>query len=299
MDGCPGGIRRTLKKVWYALCGDRPYVYIGRFIVRILPQSFQARVRDEFFTARGPTGVFADIVRAEVNRQHYSADSEEEVRRHTRELFWGSTPGKRWHDLGKERFRDVDAYHTEFLGPRRPLIHHLSDLLATTEGYQTICEIGTGNGMFLHVLSEEFPSIRRFVGMDFNKEQILENQVAYEGSRLKFIQGEVVDWIQSGCVDGTIFVGCETFEFFTQKELEELFRLVRQAVELAAIAIFALNRTGFDGETVSQPRGSTAYSHNYDYLLKLHQYQIFRRHIERAGAYDRVCMLAVAQPGGW
>ncbi len=297
MDGCPGGVRRTLKKAWYALCADRPYAYIGRLIVRILPQSFQVRVRDEFFTARGPTGMFADIVRAEVNRRHYSADTEE-VRRHAREFFWGSTPGKRWHDLGKERFRDVDAYNREFLGPRRPLIRHLSDLLTTTEEYRTICEIGTGNGMFLCALSEEFPSIRRFIGMDFNKEQILENQVAYKNSCLEFLHGEVRDWIQSECVDGTIFVGCETFEFFTRKELEELFRLVRQTVKPAAIAIFALVESGSLGNGVSQPRGSLAFSHDYPYLLARCCYQIFGLKIQRGFPYDQVSVLAVASSGG-
>ena len=287
-------IKQILKKTWHLMFSTRPHVYVGRCIVKIVPESYQSRVRDEFFTGEGPAGVIADIIRAELNRQYYSSNTEEEFRRRCREEFWGATPGKRWHEFTKERYDEQDAHNSEFLRPRRLLARQISDLLASSGQYRTICEIGTGNGMFLHDLSRQFPSVKRFVGVDLNKEQILEDQRTYKGTALEFVHGEITDWIQCRCDEGTIFVASETFEFFTQKELEELFRRIREKGSPAAIAIFALAESRVASEVVSRPRGSIAFNHNYPYLLKQCGYQVFRQEIQHGIPYDRICLLAIA-----
>ena len=286
--------RQLFKKPWYSVFSERPYTYVGRFIVKIVPESYQSRVRDEFFTGKGPTGIIADIIRAELNRQYYSSDTAEEFRRRCREELWGGTPGKRWHEFTKGRYGEKDAYSREFLQPRRLLARQISDLLAFSGQYRTICEIGTGNGMFLHDLSGWLPSIKRFIGVDLNKEQILENQRTYKGTGLEFVHGEIADWIQYRCDEGTIFVAIETFEFFTQKELEELFLRIREKVNSAAIAIFALAESSVASEVVSRPRGSMAFSHNYLSLLKQCDYHVFRQEIQHGIPYDAICLLAIA-----
>lgn len=148
--------------------------------------------------------------------------------------------------------------------------------------------------MFLHDLSKQCPSIKRFIGVDLNKEQILENRQTYRGTELEFVHGEITDWIQYQCDGGTIFVAIETFEFFTQKELEELFHHIREQVSAAAIAILALAESSAGSEVVSRPRGSIAFNHNYLYLLKQCDYQVFRQDIQHGIPYDMICLLAIA-----
>src|SRR3989442_377110 len=123
--------RQLFKKLWYSVFSERPYTYVGRFFVKMVPKSYQARVRNEFFTARGPAGVLADIVRAELNRQYYTSTCEEEIRRRNREEFWGGGPGKRWHEFARDKFSEPGAYSREFLGYRRPLVQYISELLAS------------------------------------------------------------------------------------------------------------------------------------------------------------------------
>jgi hypothetical protein len=290
--------RQLFKKLWYSVFSERPYTYVGRFFVKLVPKSYHACVRNEFFTARGPAGVLADIIRAEMNRRQYASNCEEEIRKRSREEFWGETPGKRWHEFVKEKFSEPGAYSQEFLGYRKPLVRLISELLTSTDQFHTMCEIGTGNGMFLRYLSEQFPEIRRFVGVDLNRDQIRENQETYKGQKLKFDHGEITEWVQKQCEDGTIFAGNETFDFFTQREFEELLQCIQDRVKPAAIAIFALVESGSLGKGVSKPRGSLAFSHDYPYLLTRCRYQIFGLEIQRGFPYDQVSVLAVASSGG-
>ena len=276
----------------------RPHEYVGRCIAQIVPGSYQSHVRDEFFTGKGPTGILADIIRAEVNRQYYASNCEEEIRKRSREEFWGGVPGKRWHEFTKDKFSEPEAYSNEFVGSRKLLGGLIAELLASTDQFRTICEMGTGNGMFLRYLSEQFPEIRRFIGVDLNRDQIRENTETYKGQKLEFEHGEITEWIQKHGEDGTIFVGNETFDFFTKREFEELLQCIRDRVKPAAIAIFALVESGTLGKGVSKPRGSLAFSHDYPHVLTRCRYQIVGQEIHSGLPYVQVSVLAVASSEG-
>jgi len=276
----------------------RPHEYVGPFLVKIIPESYQSRVRNEFFTARGPTGILADIVRAELNRQYYASGCEEDIKRRFREEFWGGVPGKKWHGFAKDKFSEPGAYSREFLGYRQPLVRLISTLLASTDQFHTICEIGTGNGIFLRYLSERFPKIRRFVGVDLNGDQIRENQETDKEQKLEFDHAEITEWIRKQPDDGTIFVGNETFEWFTPGEFEELLQCVRDKVKPAAIAIFECVDSGTLGKGVSRPRGTLAFSHDYPHMLTRSRYHIRGQGIRRGSPYDQVSALAIPSPEG-
>ena len=47
----------------------------------------------------------------------------------------------------------------------------------------------------------------------------------------------------------------------------------------SAIALCETINMDLDSETISRPRGRIAYSHNYPYLLKLLNYDIFRQEV--------------------
>lgn len=299
VGGYRGRLRDPLKRVWYSVFPRSPYAYLGRAVIRLVPGSYVSKVRDNFFTGRGPSGIVGDAIRAELNRRYYSS-SESDIRRRGRAEFWGSDPGKRWHDLMRERCADPGRFSTEFLEPRLPLVFDISDLLGTDPRYHTVCEIGTGNGIFLRYLASRFPMVHRFVGVDLNGEQIRENQETYKGTGLEFVHGEISDWIETQGKRGTIFVACETFEFFTYNELRELLGHIRAKVSPAAVGVFALVSPRLSPDTVSLPRGSAAYSHNYLSLFRECGYDIFRHRVVSGGKtgspYDIFTGVALTRP---
>ena len=55
----------------------------------------------------------------------------------------------------------------------------LSELLSEDPQYDAICEIGTGNGMYLDYLAKELPKLKSFTGLDINGDQINEKILFY------------------------------------------------------------------------------------------------------------------------
>lgn len=191
----------------------------------------------------------------------------------------GGAAGKKWHDFQAEKVQGLagDALES-FLTFRQTLVLQISDLLAGHQKYPTLCEIGTGNGLFLKYLSEQFPQIKRFIGLDLNEEQIRENKHVYKSTRLEFVHGEISDCLRSGMFDeGAIFVTCGTLEYFTQKELQDLLALIRRKVNPTAVAICEPITFDLESEYVSKPRGNTAYSHNYPAIFRQAEWHAFRQ----------------------
>ena len=240
--------------------------FLKRFLGKILPKSYHV-----FFSDKN--GFLIEIIRNELNRLYYSK-ADEEMKRFNREKLWGSETAAKWHAQKRKEGRSK-----AFLKFRTPLVFQISKLT----GLHTICEIGTGNGMFLEYLSEQVPNIKRFVGIDLCKPQILENREIYKNTKLEFIYGEVTDWINT-CENGTIFVSDGTFEYFTQKELQELVDFIYAKVNPTAIAIAEPTNLNLATEIISKPRKNIAYSHNYLYLFS--KYQVVYQQIE---SVNKIC----------
>ena len=61
------------------------------------------------------------------------------------------------------------------------IFDHLQEKLSTQpEKYNTLVEIGTGNGIVLDYLSSRFLEIERFIGIDLNEKQTKINQEHYK-----------------------------------------------------------------------------------------------------------------------
>lgn len=170
--------------------------------------------------------------------------------------------------------------------------------------FATICDIGTGNGLFLNYLADQLPEVQRFVGIDLNKEQLLENKIAFEGTKLEFAHEEVFDWIvHRKSDDGIIFVLSETFQFFTQNELEDLLSFISNGPSPIAVAITEpIVDFDLSTEFASIPRGNLGFSHNYPYLFEKHHFCVFRKEIipmdqdETHSEKYRVVMVAFTPP---
>ena len=155
--------------------------------------------------------------------------------------------------------------------------------------------------MFLDYLSNQFTNIRRFVGIDLNREQILENRETYKDTSLEFVHGEITEWINTQCEKGTIFLACGTFEYFTSNELRELLQLIHAKVSPAAIAISEPIELDLTSEVITKPRGNTSFSHNYPLLFKHCKYHVFRQeveHIDPDRLLSQVIMVAMTSPKG-
>lgn len=84
-----------------------------------------------------------------------------------------------------ELFSDLeDTFQTNFI-PHCTFIFDLlkKELSGQSEKFNTLVEIGTGNGDVLNYLSSEFPEINRFVGIDLSADQIELNNKRFTNNK--------------------------------------------------------------------------------------------------------------------
>lgn len=293
-------LKSAARKAWLSVFSTHPYEYAARAawlggLVRILPRSYVADVERGVFTGRG--GLIGAIVRGELERRHYSAPDAVQQRR-MREL-WGGDAGRAWHAEKLALYSDRERFEREFLPYRSSLVDRLADLLARDDRFHTICEIGTGNGMFLRHLSERFPSLKRFVGIDLSAAQIESNRDTYRGSRLEFDSAEALDWIDREAGPGTVFIACGTLECLTGPELHTLLRRVASRCNPGAFGIVEPVNIDLDHEFDSRPRGAMTFSHNYPRVFDACGFRVLgvdRRPIDaRVKFYESVSLLAVSE----
>lgn len=257
-------LRRLARRAWLTVFRTHPYDYAARAawlgaLVRRLPRAWVHDIERGVFTGRG--GLLGAIVRGDLERRYYSSAPDVQQGR-TRDL-WGGEAGRAWHAAKRALYSDAERFDREFLARRQPLIEGLADLLARDARYHTLCEIGTGNGMFLQSLAERLPSLRRFVGIDLHAGQIEENRERYPGTLLEFDAVEAGDWIDRHGAPGTVFVACGTLECMPGPELRALLARIASRCQPGAIGLVEPVNIDLDGEADGEPRGAMTFSHNY------------------------------------
>ena len=97
------------------------------------------------------------------------------------------------------------------------------ELSNQSEEFNTLVEIGTGNGDVLNYLSSEFPKINRFVGVDLSLDQIeINNKKFNNNKRLEFVAADTFDWVKEHGQGYTIFVTSRgVLEYFLEARLQE------------------------------------------------------------------------------
>lgn len=166
-----------------------------------------------------------------------------------------------------------DTFNTDFI-PHCTFIFDLLkvELSNESEEFSTLVEIGTGNGDVLNYLSSEFPSIKRFIGIDLSKDQIELNNKKFENEeKLEFVAADAFDWIKDNGHDKTIFVSSRgVLEYFIEPRLQEMLKTINQ---LGKTMFIAIEPNGADHNFELHP-GSQLYghepsfSHNYPRLFK-------------------------------
>ena len=279
--------RPLLARVWYAVFTERPAGVGGRLAVGLVTAAYRRHIEESLFTGRGPTGLLADAVRAELCRRAYAAEAA------TRAALWRGAAGKAWHDLAHTRLADPEERAREFETVRGPLVAALEDM-ANAGRVTTVCEIGTGNGLFLEHLATRLGAVKRLVGLDLSEAQIRDNRARPADVRLEFVVADAAEWVDRHAEPHTGFVACETLEFLREDEMLRLLAHIRAHVPGGAVAVLAGSSLEQGTGAASVPRAATAFHHDYATLLRRAGFTVTRLHVARDRPYDRVTVVGVA-----
>ena len=166
-----------------------------------------------------------------------------------------------------------ETFQTDFL-PNCTFIFDLlkEEMSDGTTKYDTLVEIGTGNGDVLNYLSSKFQDINRFIGIDLSQNQIEINTKKYnDNTKLEFVTADAIDWVKQYGHDKTIFVSSRgVLEYFLEDNLQEFLKDINR---LGNTMFVAIEPNGgdhdFEINLNSQLYGNEpSFSHNYPNLFK-------------------------------
>lgn len=179
-----------------------------------------------------------------------------------------------WIDRAPQLFSELeDTFRTDFL-PNCTFIFDIlkEEISNQSEEYNTLVEIGTGNGDVLNYLCSEFPEINRFIGIDLSRDQIELNHVKFiDNKKLEFVVADAFDWVKEHGQGNTIFVTSRgVLEYFMESRLKELFNQINQ---LGKTIFIAIEPNGADHNFETNPNSQLygkepSFSHNYPKLFK-------------------------------
>ncbi|MFT6729233.1 MAG: hypothetical protein ACJA1H_000543 [Glaciecola sp.] len=166
-----------------------------------------------------------------------------------------------------------ETFKTDFL-PHCNFIFEIlkKELSNQSEQFDTIVEIGTGNGDVLNYLSAEFPQINRFVGIDLSQDQTELNNIKFqENKKLEFVALDAYDWVKENGQPNTIFVSSRgVLEYFLEQRLQDFLNEINQLGKTFFVAIEPNDVDhDFDTQPETQLYGNEpSFSHNYRHLFK-------------------------------
>lgn len=179
-----------------------------------------------------------------------------------------------WAQKGSDFFATPNNSFENIFLPECSFIFKIlkEEILNHSEKFNTLVEIGTGNGKVLEYLSSEFPDIKHFVGVDLNAVQIdINNKRYHKNKRLDFIASDGFDWVKRNGRGNTIFVTQGgVLEYFTKERLQTFLEEINILGKIIFIAIEPNDiKHNFETTPNSQPYGhERSFSHNYPKLFK-------------------------------
>ena len=186
-----------------------------------------------------------------------------------------------WEKKGREHFSKTNYTSLDdfFIPKCLYVFEKLKTLLVEqSQTFDTIVEIGTGNGDVLNYLSVQFSEIDSFIGIDLSKEQIDFNKNRHKkNSKLQFINSDGLDWVISKGKANTIFyTSGGVLEYFTEQGLK---KLLRKISNLGSVIFVAIEPVGMDidftNDSTSRLYGhERSFTHDYVGQFKNAGYEI-------------------------
>ncbi|MGB6220034.1 class I SAM-dependent methyltransferase [Haloferula sp.] len=207
--------------------------------------------------------------------------------------YWSVDAGLNFHEVFAHRFEN------HFLLRDVRLMPEIERLALSDPAYQSLCEIGCGNGMVLDYYRRHLPVFDHYIGLDLSHVEIEKNRIRHDAS-LKFHTADAVEWIANESTDGIVFLtNGGVFECFTPDELTSLLDQARKGGGPVAFAITENIATDHEIEIDRMSHVYAAefsFSHNYPYLFRASGYRIRFMH-ETFVAGERWINLLAEYPG--
>jgi hypothetical protein len=202
-----------------------------------------------------------------------------------------------WVNKGEEYFSsgfNSNVLENFFIPKCSFLLDLLQEQLKLDSGqYNTLVEIGTGDGTILEHLSTKFPLINKFVGIDLSAAQIEANKKVFnKNSNLEFVASDGFEWIKKNGHDHMIIVTSRgVLEYFTQSKLQALFDELNNKRKIIFLAI---EPTGVSHDFLKNPDSEiygfeNSFSHNYAQVFKNSDF-ILWHHSKELYSNSECCM---------
>lgn len=185
-----------------------------------------------------------------------------------------------WKNNGPEFFdTTIDRLKKDLVISEFIFEHLKEQLLKEKNDYHTLVEIGTGNGTVLSHLSQEFPGLQQFIGIDLSNEQTnLNNKNFQNNPKLHFVNQDGFEWVQENGHSNTIFLTfMGVLEYFTESRLEKFLKTI---AALGNTIFIAIEPNGLEHDFTknqnSEPYGTErSFSHNYVKLFEKSNFKIW------------------------
>lgn len=168
--------------------------------------------------------------------------------------------GDDYFDLTDDNFKSVFMPDCSFI------FDQLREKLGDEHEYTRLVEIGTGNGDVLMYLSEKFPEMKEFYGIDLSAKQTAVNNKRLTRLPVKFVAADGFEWVEQNGTPNTIYVTSRgVLEYFTQERLLAFFQMIMRQEPSMFVAIEP-NDLDIDyaKDFDSRPYGNErSFSHNY------------------------------------
>ncbi len=183
----------------------------------------------------------------------------------------------------------TDRFDRWFLGPHHEIVDQLQELSRKTQ-FDTLIEIGCGDGRVLEHCVAALPDIRHAVGIDINPAIIERNRENFrDNPRLSFTAADASTWLAENMGDGTIVLTYGgVMEYFSAPALSSMFRTIAKHDRVAVALVEPVDPAhDLVGDPASRPFGQeSSFSHNHAALLGGAGFRIvFSKTLHLGGAF--------------
>ena len=260
-------MKKLLKHFWYKYFGKRPKEFIMGRLGRVMPNKYKARVREKLLLGSREFSFFEHAACYAVLDDYFRLPESE--RKAFNEIYWGGEVGTHWNESKRQ------YSYSGFAESREDFINKIL-LVCARINCDFLIEIGTGNGELLISLAEKLSTSIPTVGLDLSSRTIAANQKRYSAihPQVSFLKADAMDYILNVECKSPLFLACGTFEYFSEPELCAFLSMITGKFATSGLAVKDTINFDVGVNTSSKPRGSIAFSHNYEHLLALFGFEI-------------------------